>query len=124
MPGTNQRYVLPDWIENLSFEHALKLLLFGAFGQNAPAGTGVPVTAPTTGTQRSLGSTTATGNGSVTAASKSVSFVSSSDFVGTVNGATFFASSAISIAPPNPSDTNPAIAYTISAGTLRIDVLT
>lgn len=43
MPGTNQRYVLPDWIENLSFEHALKLLLFGAFGQNAPAGTGVPV---------------------------------------------------------------------------------
>ena len=43
MPGTNTRYTLPDWVENLSFEHALKLLLYGAFGENAPNGTGLPV---------------------------------------------------------------------------------
>lgn len=44
MPGNNTRFTLPDWIYNLSFEEALKLLLFGAFGSTAPTGTGVPTT--------------------------------------------------------------------------------
>lgn len=43
-PGNNTRFTLPDWIYNLSFEEALKLLLYGAFGSTAPTGTGVPTT--------------------------------------------------------------------------------
>lgn len=157
MPGTNQRYVLPDWIENLSFEHALKLLLFGAFGQNAPTGTGVPVSPGggsgvdnvnltqvngstialgsaaaaaslpvvlANGVARTLTSTAATGNGSVTAGALSVSFLTSTDFAGTVNGVTRSTSQAINIAVTYPGDTLPVIAYTISAGTLYIDKLT
>lgn len=44
MPGTQQRYNLPDWIFNLDPGLAVKLLLFGMFGQDAPTGTGVPTT--------------------------------------------------------------------------------
>lgn len=36
---------IPDWIYDLSFEEALKLFLYGAFGETPPTGTGLPVTA-------------------------------------------------------------------------------
>ncbi len=44
MPGTNQRYNIPDWIFNLDPGLAVKLMLYGMFGNNAPDGTGLPVT--------------------------------------------------------------------------------
>lgn len=73
------------------------------------------------GVQRTIQSTAPTSGGSVTAGAKSVSFVTSSDFVGTINGAAFPASAAKSFSVPSPADTLPAIVYTISAGTLYID---
>lgn len=35
---------IPQWIYDLSFEDALKYMLFGMFGSTAPTGTGLPVT--------------------------------------------------------------------------------
>lgn len=43
MAGTSQRYNLPDWIYNLDPDVAIKLMLYGMFGQTAPTGTGLPV---------------------------------------------------------------------------------
>lgn len=40
MPGNSTRYTLPDWIENLSFEHALKLLLLYFTGGTVPPASG------------------------------------------------------------------------------------
>lgn len=50
MPGNSTRYTLPDWIENLSFEHALKLLLLYFTGGTVPpasGGGGIPSAPPT-----------------------------------------------------------------------------
>lgn len=68
-------------------------------------------TAPTT----SAASPLATG-------SSSISFVTSSDFTGTINGIAFPASSNKNVTA-QLGKTLPAIAYTVTAGTLYIDVL-
>lgn len=73
------------------------------------------------GLVRAIVSTAPTSGGTVDAGAKSVSFVTSSDFSGTINGAAFPASAAKSFTVISPADTHPAIPYTISAGTLYID---
>ena len=78
----------------------------------------------TVGVQRTLASSAVTTDGTVSAGAKSVSFVTSSDFSGTINGAAFLASASKNIAPISPADTIAAIPYTVSAGTIYIDVLT
>ena len=75
-----------------------------------------------TGSQLTLTSLAATSSGSVTAGKRTVSFVASSDFTGTVNGITFPASAIKSIEAP-PGYTMAAIPYTRAAGTLYIDFL-
>lgn len=82
----------------------------------------VSVTSTPSGAAKTLTSIAPTTSGTVAAGKGSVSFLSSSDFVGTVNGVAFPANSPKSIAA-NPGDTINAIAYTISAGTLYIDTL-
>ena len=116
---------LPPWLsQNISVEWAVKLILYYLFGATPPTpGAGIPVT-PGTGEARTLTSTTAAASGSVSAGAKSVSFVTSSDWSGSVNGATRGASLAFSVSVINPGDTLPAIAYVRSAGTLYIDVMT
>lgn len=76
------------------------------------------------GSQRTLNSSAQTTSGSVSAGAKSVSFVTSTDWSGTINGAAFPASASKNLSVINSADTLPAIAYTRSAGTLYIDVLT
>ncbi len=108
----------PSWIDQLSIEYAVKCLLLYFTGGVAP-----PSGNPGIGPTATLASSAATGNGSVPAGAKSVSFVTSSDWSGTINGAAFPASAAKSITPQQGS-VLPAIAYTRSAGTLYIDTLT
>ncbi len=117
------KFTLPDWINEISAEYALKLLLYGIFGGTAPTGTGLPVS-PSGGTARTLTSTAATGSGTVSAGAKSVCFTTSSDWSGSVNGATRGVSQTFFVSVINPADTLPAIAYVRSAGTLYIDVMT
>lgn len=88
------------------------------------AATGGGTSGGTSGTQRTLTSTAATGSGSVAAGSKSVAFVTSSDWSGNINGVAFPASASKNISVISAGDTLPAIDYTRSAGTLYIDVLT
>jgi len=97
--------------------------LQGASGSGASGGGGLPVV-PGGGVQRTLTSSAPTSGGTVSAGAKSVSFVTSNDFSGTINGAAFPTSAAKNVTPTSPADALPAIPYTISAGTLYIDVLT
>lgn len=76
------------------------------------------------GTARTIASSAPTTSGTVTGGAQSVSFLTSSDWSGSVNGTTRAASQAINISVVSPADTLPAIAYVISAGTLYIDKLT
>lgn len=114
------QYVLPAWIDALSEEYAIKLLLYQATGGIAPGSGNPPVVPPavTAGPAQA-----AVGNGSVPAGKRAISFVTSSDWVGTINGAAFPASAAKSYEAPVGTSL-PAIAYTRSAGTLYIDFLT
>lgn len=117
------KFTLPDWINDITAETALKLLLYWIFGGSAPTpGGGLPVT-PGGGTVRTFSLTAAVGNGSVTAGAKSVAFSSSSDFSGTIAGAAFGASQTTG-ASVDGADTIGVIAYTRSAGTLYIATLT
>jgi len=75
------------------------------------------------GATRTPALTSVTASGSVTAGKKSVAFLASDDFVGTVAGGTLPAGKAISF-EADGSDTLSAIAYTRSAGTLYIGSLT
>lgn len=84
---------------------------------------GTPISGSGSGTTRTASLTAAVANGSVAANCKSVSFSSSSDFAGTIAGATFGASQALVFAADG-ADTIGAIAYTRSAGTLYIATLT
>lgn len=85
--------------------------------------TPVPVS-PGGGTARTLTSSAVTSSGTVAAGAKSVAFQTSSDWSGSVNGATRAASETFYVSVINPADTLPAIAYVRSAGTLTIDVMT
>lgn len=127
------QYILPQWINDLTFEDAVKLLLLGFFGQTAPtgggSGGGIPVTPPTVNSVKVVGvqevDTWATKSGSYTAVAGALSilFNPSSDFVGTVNGATWSGSDGTA---PNqgavsrtaqPGNALPAFVVTLSAGT-------
>ncbi len=119
MPGQKAAFTLPEWLDSASIEYAVKILTLYFTGGVAPASPSGPSTGPVV----TLTSSAATGNGSVPAGAKSASFVTSSDWVGTINGASFPASAAKSITPPQGS-VLPAIAYTRSAGTLYIDTIT
>lgn len=126
MPGNSTRYVLPDWIENLSFEHALKLLLYGAFGSTAPTGTGVPTTGGgggSTPVSQTVAGSSAVASGSTSSGIANVTFVASSDFAGTVAGQPLAAGASLTFRA-SQSNTIGAIAYTRSAGTLYIYTLT
>lgn len=57
------------------------------------------------------------------AGAKSISFIASTDFVGTINGTSFLAGASKSYTA-SLGKTLPAIAYTVTAGTLYIDVIT
>lgn len=108
-----------DGVEGLLTQIADRLNDTFGGGSSSP----VPVT-PAGGSARTLTSTAATSSGTVAAGAKAVSFVTSSDWSGSVNGATRGASLAFSVSVINPADTLPAIAYIRSAGTLYIDALT
>lgn len=66
--------------------------------------------------------TLATTSGTVAARAKSVTFIFSSDFVGTVKGVAFTgaADSSITLNTPQPGDVLSSIAYTVTAGSVRI----
>lgn len=75
------------------------------------------------GSSNTVVSVAATGNGTVTAGAKSVSVLFSADFVGTFNGISRPASSAVNIGA-TLGKTLPAFSYTISGGTAYIDATT
>lgn len=71
-----------------------------------------------------LSITTATTSGSVTRGARSVTFIFSSDFAGTVAGVAFAGATDSSFTPPiQTGDTFSAIAYTVTAGNVRIAVV-
>lgn len=72
------------------------------------------------GGPETITSTVANSSGSVTSGGWSVSFLADSSFSGTVNGAVLISSTGINFTA-RENKTLPAINYTISAGTLRID---
>lgn len=75
----------------------------------------------TTSAQRTPTITTASGNGTVSAGARKLTFVFSTDFAGTVLGATFAGDDDASITIEAPAnDTLAAVAYTVSAGSVRI----
>ena len=81
-------------------------------------------TTPGTGTTRTPAFTAATSSGTVTAGAKSVTFIFSTDFAGTILGTTIDLSTMGSITFTAPSgDTLSAIAYTRSAGTIYIQTI-
>lgn len=120
-------YTLPPWISNLTIDDAVKLQLLYLTGGIAPGANipsaGLPV-APGGGSARTLTSSAVVASGSVAAGAKSVAFQTSSDWSGSVNGATRAVSQTFYVSVINPADTLPAIPYVRSAGTLYIDVLT
>lgn len=72
-------------------------------------------------TAGTLASSAVTSSGSVAASAIWVTFMLSSDFVGTINGVTISGTAVLSVAlPAVPGYKYPAIAYTRSAGTLTI----
>lgn len=81
------------------------------------------LTATVTGasTQRTPTITTVTGSGTVAAGSRKLTFVFSSDFAGSVLGATFSGPTDNSVTIDAPSgDTLGAVIYTVTAGSVRI----
>ncbi len=112
-------YDLPPYIDKMSVEDAVKLILLQLTGGVAPAGGGSSSAGPAMTAGPAVA---ATSSGSVAAGKNSISFVTSSDWVGTINGADFPASAAKSYNAAQGRSL-PAIAYTRSAGTLYIDFL-
>lgn len=94
----------------------------GIWGLFTGTGTAIPVT-PGGGAARTFALVAAVGNGTVAAGAKSVAFSSSSDFEGTIAGATFGASQTTG-ASVDGADTIGAITYTRAAGTLYIATVT
>lgn len=72
-------------------------------------------------TQRTPSITTATASGSVPAGARKLTFIFSNDFAGSVLGSTFSGTNDASVTIDAPAgDTLAAVAYTITAGSLRI----
>lgn len=99
----------------------LRIMVAGWFGVNPTNGT-IPFDPSEGGGQLVIQSSAVTSGGTVMAGALSVSFVTSSDFSGTINGAAFPASASKSFNAPNGASL-PSIAYTRSAGTLYIDAI-
>lgn len=114
------QFILPAWLDALSIEYAVKLLLYQATGGVAPGSGNPPAVPPAVTAGPAQAAIT---SGSVPAGKRAISFVTSSDWVGTINGAAFPASAAKSYEAPAGTSL-PAIAYTRSAGTLYIDFIT
>jgi hypothetical protein len=74
--------------------------------------------------RRTVTITTASSSGSVAAGAKRILFIFSADFVGTILGATFSGTTDYSFPIEAPlGDILPVIAYTRSAGSVRIEVI-
>lgn len=71
------------------------------------------------GGEVAVSGSTATTSGSTTAGSRGLLLITSSDFTGTIAGATVGADASISIAPPNGSKIG-AVAYVITTGSINI----
>lgn len=69
-------------------------------------------------------SVAAVASGSVSSGANAVQFITSEDFVGTINGVSAVASFVYPWINANLNNTLPAIAYTVTAGTITINVLT
>lgn len=74
------------------------------------------------GLPRTLTASTATTSGSVATGARKVEFLLSADFAGTIAGVTFSGANDAYKAFSDVGGIQPAIAYTISAGNLRIFV--
>ena len=74
---------------------------------------------PSGGNTNSLSITIATGNGTTSEGSVSVSFITDSAFIGTIQGSTIAASTTINLTAENGATLQP-IAYEVTAGTLTI----
>lgn len=69
------KYTLPDWIEQLSIESAVKLMLYGFYGGTAPSGGGgIPVTSGQSTTPHPV-AVGASGSGNIPAGALSWAFV-------------------------------------------------
>lgn len=113
-------YTWPNWIDGLQLEAAVKLILLQITGGTIPSGGsggggggGAAVT---------VESTAAAANGTVGAGASAISFVTSSDWSGTINGAAFPASASVSLNAPQGRSL-PAVAYTRAAGTVYINAM-
>lgn len=82
-------------------------------------------TGASSGIARTLAISSVSADGTVAAGKKAVDFIFSSDFAGTVLGATFAGATdqVLSFVAP-PGDTLAAITYTRSVGTIRISTIT
>lgn len=91
-----------------------------------PNGLPVDLTPAGGGVQRTVAIATVSTSGSVAAGARSVEFLFSSDFAGTVDGETFAGATDYSLGPlvAPQGDTLGAIAYTRSAGSIRIVTIT
>jgi len=119
-----------DKRRNLGFMQILQLLVTGVGVDDCPAirvsGDVNAVVTPSTPVQRTLPVATEESgvSGNVAAGAKWVEFITSADFVGTINGANYPAGFG-KMYPPLPNgDTYPQINWTKSAGTIRVEYLT
>lgn len=104
-----------------------KFLMLMSTAFQGGAGLPVSISGGGDGKQRALTSSNKTAGGSVAAGAVGVQFILSSDFAGTINGNSYSGATSAFWSPPplvNPGDTYPAIPYTISAGSINLDVLT
>lgn len=67
--------------------------------------------------------TTATTSGTVTRGARGLVFIFSTDFAGTIAGATFSGTDVPLVVPVKTGDTTSAISYTVTAGNVRIVVV-
>jgi hypothetical protein len=82
----------------------------------------IPVTLPTGTETPSASVVTGSGSSPVTAGKLSVTFTTDSSFVGTILGVARNASTTYAFSVSNPGKTLAAIAYTVTAGSMIIDV--
>lgn len=123
------QYDLPPWIDKLSIEDAVKLMLFGWFGATAPASGGGGASVPPTvngvkvvGIQEVDTWSTKSADYTEPAGALSIAFKPLTGFTGTVNGQTWaFADGAVS-AVAQPGNTRPAFVITRSGGSYILAV--
>lgn len=77
---------------------------------------------PSSLTPATITSSTVTDDNTVPAGNLAVTFTTSDDFTGNINGVARAASTAY-VFNPTPGHTNPAIAYTTTSGSITIDIV-